>query len=699
MDRSFGLRRTSALKLSLFLGLLLLLASLLSACSDSRYDLGKGEAAAVKADLASAQRLCLLLPDYGGEIAPENLQAVLNICELSVDASANGKVSAEVPIPLYTDEEKAELLQQEAADKAAFDYEEEPLDGEDDSEGGEDSAAAGGAEEIGEDCGDCDHEHVSEPCTDDAELDSEAAELEDETAEAEPEAALETEEGGAEDGEAAEAAALEAEAVPEEEAEAQTLAAQGESAASAPSSEAGVAVPLSYDGRAHGSVRSSEAVLDENNALRIYFDIDSELFPIKLESLSLSENSGSEDGAFLFFPLQIDAEKGGCTVEIAQRQESGAEPVGGEAESLKSFRLIYDGEAGAETLYGKYVYFRITDLACEPTEFSLSYTEDGASEVKTVSIASYDDNMLTFGKILTNASYITLNKIEVGAASYETAKRIELNGSAHIEVLSYYDFVLGEPIDYIFKFTKPAGSSLKLRYTAGNSSEIREALFAGSASDYNILSSENAEARISSAADIIVLREVQVNNRYMSCSEKLTNFNPEMNSRMDLFSGYSNMDRESISYCQSVSGVSSKPASCRLYYKKYGNTTEYTASGTYNSSSQTVNFKFNANDDVTVTKIIVNSRVYSNSIALNCVKSSNTIKYANMPYAKLVVKNVKSAANYIVVTYKLYNSKTGAYSSSTYKKTAGTYSSADKTYTFSFTPSALNGIDYDTAVI
>ncbi|MBQ7502425.1 hypothetical protein IJT93_06890 [bacterium] len=62
------------------------------------------------------------------------------------------------------------------------------------------------------------------------------------------------------------------------------------------------------------------------------------------------------------------------------------------------------------------------------------------------------------------------------------------------------------------------------------------------------------------------------------------------------------------------------------------------------------------------------------------------------------MKNVNAKANYICVLYQLYNNVTGKYSA-TYKKTAGTYDSNAKTYTFPFTSSSLNGKDYDSVVI
>lgn len=702
------LKRTAAIRLNLFFALLLLPALLLSACSDSRYEAGRGGASVeVRAGAAGTQRLCISLADYAGGIDPDNLRAVLSLCGPD-EASLKGGISAgeEIPVPLYSDEEKAELLERNTEAQAALDYEEEPLPAEEDSETvGEDVSAepAGAdvcAEAVGEDehdlaeadGGDCDYEQGPE--ADDGEDASEAVDAEEsgvgfESAVPEAEAeAPETEE-------AREAAVLEAEAVPEEEAELQT-AAQGE--ASVPSGEASEPAAVSFEGREHGCVYSSGIVREADNTLKLYFDIDRELFPVRLESLSLCEAFPSEAGFFRSYPLQLTVEKGGCTVEIGGNPESRAELEDGGARGLNSLKLISDSEDGS-VAYDRYVYVRVTDLDAEPDQFCLFYTEGGDSTVKTVNTASYRDGILTFGRIMTEASSVTLKKIEVGSASYSASKVIELSGSAHVEILSYYDFSQRSPLEYVFKFTKPAGSYLKLKFTAGNSSRIYEKSIAGSSASYNMFSSEAVDVRVKSSYNVLVLREVQVNNRYMSCSETLTSFGPEMKSRMDLFSGYNNMSRESVSYCQSVSGVSSKPVSARLYYTKDGSTQVYTASGTYDSAAQTVNFRFSADNDVKISKIIVNSRIYTNSIALNYVKSSNTIKYANMPYAKLVVKNVKSAANWIVVTYVLYNSKTGAYSSSTYKKTAGTYSSADQTYAFSFTPSALNGIDYDTVVI
>ncbi|MBQ7503481.1 hypothetical protein IJT93_12365 [bacterium] len=94
---------------------------------------------------------------------------------------------------------------------------------------------------------------------------------------------------------------------------------------------------------------------------------------------------------------------------------------------------------GADGL--KRAYVRIVDLPFNPDTFRAVYTVGGGSEEKTVNIASYKDGALTFGGIITDASYITLKRIEVAAYVFNADRRIDLSGGVCREALLFGGFV------------------------------------------------------------------------------------------------------------------------------------------------------------------------------------------------------------------------------------------------------------------
>ncbi|MBQ7528552.1 hypothetical protein IJT10_01425 [bacterium] len=370
------------------------------------------------------------------------------------------------------------------------------------------------------------------------------------------------------------------------------------------------------------------------------------------------------------------------------------------------------GSSGSETNYSHQVRVRVKDLSYNPWRFSLSYTEGSSSTLKTISLGSYKDGILTFSRIATNASYITLKKVEVGYYVYDTSKRINLDNESHLEILSLMnDFIRNKDTVYTYniRLKVPQGSYVKVVYHRNEMPDSLISRVIKSAKSYDRSKSEELSTTIESTKNRLYISKIEVNNHYATqgsesieyedgCKPGFTLTESEPDLYEDYYYFYNYMKYNSIIFSQVVSGVNSKPNSSILYYKTINDSKIYTLTGTYSSSAKQLNFCVYESDDIKVTRIVIDGKVYDKEINLNYFKPTNTIKFANMTTTNLVIKYVPSSANCIAVCYKLYNSKTGKYSSLV-KKTAGTYSSANQTYTFPFTPKLLNGKDYDTVVV
>lgn len=354
-------------------------------------------------------------------------------------------------------------------------------------------------------------------------------------------------------------------------------------------------------------------------------------------------------------------------------------------------------QSSGQTGNKKAVYVRISNVSedFDDTNFVVKYAEGGNSAVaeKRLGSYSYQKKLFTFAKIMTDEAYITVKEIQFNGCCDKTARRIECSGDAALYILSYEDLESAATTAYeavITGLTREP-SYKKLYYKPEGSNTVlttQSCTFSGTTLTFTVPS-------LAASMDI---RKIELDNRVYETYKTLSR-----NTHVYQLA-YDNMRiSRNITYKQSVTGVTSEPASARLFYvrKKKSlpyDSTVYSVGGTYNSAAQTVNFSFSDPEDVYIVKIVINSKLYSKGIDLSYANTTGSIKYANLFTTRLVVKNVKKPANYIAIVYELYNSETGALSKK-YKKTAGTYSSDAQTYTFNFTPALLNGEDYDSVRI
>ena len=669
MDTAFtlkGQKRKEAFKFGIFFALLFTIASLLSACADSSSELSAGgSSAAAGTKAASAQRLCVAVTDYDGSAAPENLQAALNIRQLSGEADVNVKTytadlnEAEgVPIPLYAEGEKEELQQQEAEVEAS-DYEEEPIPDElDDAEAnGEDTevdASAGEPDETdaeeaeAEECGEvCDHEHLEDVGEADLTLDMAELNAED-AAEADAEITLEAE-TEADAQEAEYLAALEAEAVPEEEADLQPSIVQSEAADSASDSEANnaeeneseAAAADSDFGVMQGQVYSSEAKL-ENGRLNLYFDIDSDLFPIEIRGLSISSDSG--EGTSKYFSIRTVAESGSDSLAVSWQQKEGSK-VNSEAAadrteiSARGETVKDSNTSGTDSSYSKYVYVRVKDVPSNPGSVSLSYTEDSGSAVKTVNIASWRSGLLTFGKILTNASKVTLKKIEVGTYVYNTARQLDLSSSdAYIEILSLSEFTNTSTSVTTYKIivnnvpSKPSSANNQIDIYCCPTEE-----YPGPVPEYDSKWEYDASNK-RLTFKLSIYKEVGKTYLFETSFRIFNRTNhPDITSD-NLFNAanktitfdYNSLVYTLHNYSIYVDGITKKPSFVRLYYTVANDSTLHVEKNYYSYGGNSLEFLVHAIDDVNVSKIIIDDKIYNKNL-----------KYKVNPFVKTIFQIFK----------------------------------------------------------
>ena len=289
----------SKIRIIFSFSILLLIASILSACADggsTGFDEGLKNSKAV-----GDQRLCVTFANYDGLVDPNHLKATLSVSQQDVaKAAVEGRVdignhkiaSDEEPVPAPSDEE--ESVQQDEEEQSKPDYEEELIP--------EESMDLQ-AEEISLDLS----QSSDDSCSDEEESEAETDKIE------------------SEDAEAQKLAEQEAEAIHEDEYE-EKGEEESESVEDSIDSVADSAAEQILEiGLVAGDVTNSEATLDEDKTLRFYFDIASDLYPIDVESLSVYDTSKGDDKVILYVPLNTAAQNSRASFQLNWEDELAAQ--------------------------------------------------------------------------------------------------------------------------------------------------------------------------------------------------------------------------------------------------------------------------------------------------------------------------------------------------------------------------------------